>query len=899
MIRGVRKPDEAQQLGLSRRLMVRVGALLKHGIEITPAVLEAARPGTPLENLLLDPAVLEKAAAFDAVVLAGLVAAHLKLDPQSYEAPVLAGTAAPRVICLREELEASEGWDEAEPAASPAAPSVGVALAAYAAPLASPPPQRAAGDAEPLFSKHELDRLRLKLMTAANPAERIEALRILAHAPVSGHDKADVVLLGLDDRDPQVRGEAAGLLFMLGASDDLREALQALCDPREDVRIRAGDRAVMLLNHQPKEFELGAAAVLAMATLKSEPTPRLSALLLQVLGLCAGTLVRHPQRLAELIRVVLARISAVTVAGVSTHTAASTYTPATKLIRKLCQSAPETVLPLLREERSKSTEPAIESFLLQLVIEHAPAGGPEEAETLGLCASFLTRDTSEGRESRAIGLQLIQRGASAIRPLAEAWPQGTLSAQKYILQLFEDIVRYRKPPAEAKELAAQILLRAMESGSRGLRITAMHCRYPTDPEITVGTRARVAQAFLASLSDFGFKTDIEIAEDGLARMGLPAIQPLLERLAPERPTDARIQAVRILGNLALELKPQRGEMKSTGEAVTEILRRLQALSAEENFAGLPEVLTALGKLCASPASARQADDVVRRRLMAAVGSGDRRIGLGALEGLTWLASSRRADPQLIATVSGLLRRALDEARDDLRAETREIDGEKVIEISQGEDLVEKLPVALAGISRIARAPGCPASFARELTRDLIARWKKIMNGELIWGPANSMLTVKALQEIAALPAIPDDLRLEVLKALAPRITQIPVMHAIAGILAANDTGSTAAAALSVGLNILGRRRSDGRYDAEDRPDILAALARVATRAMLGTIDAKGKAKARSFRQQVTEDLFQGATDLVPGAFDSLLKLRDAKVLPKEDQDHLERRLGEMTALAHA
>lgn len=905
MIRGVRKPEEAQGLGLSRRLLVRVGALLKHGVEITPAILEAAKPGSPHENLLLDQSLLEKAAALDEATLGQLVTTHLKADPASYDAPALHLDNGRRVICLREEIEAGEGWDETPAAGgNQAVPPVQEPSSPVIPPTASlavraPAVRASEAGGEPLFTRNEIDRLRMKLVTASEAPERIEALRIIAHAPLNGHEKAEAIFLGLEDRDPQVRGEAAGLLFVLGVADDVRESLQALCDTREEPRVRAAERLVKLLPHSTKELELGAAAVLGLATLKTDTSGRISVLLLQLLGCCTQTLVRTPPRLAELIRVVLGKVSAAVGTGAPTHTLANTFTPSSKLIRKLCEEAPGTLLPILREEREKCTEAAIEAFLLQVMLEYAPKGSEEEKDLLKLCANFLSRDTLEGRDSRAIGLQMVQRGEPALQQLTEAYPQATAGAQKYFLHLFEDLVRYQKVSKASKERAAECLLRAMESGSRGMRIVAMHCRFPTDPEISEEIRAKVARAFIASISDFGFKTDIEIAEDGIARMGLAAVTPLLERLAPERPVEARVQAVRILGDLALELKAPRGEMKRTGDAVTEILRRLQALSAEADFPGQPELLAALGKVCASPAAAKQADDVIRRRLLAAVSSSDRQIEVGALEGLTWLASARRAEPTLIATVTGLLRKSLDEAKDDMVAETVEIAGEKVIEIKHGEDLVEKLPVALAGMSRIARSPNCPPNFAKELARDLMMRWKKIVNGELVWGPANAMLAVKSLQEIGAQQAVPDDLRMEILKALAPRMTQIPVLQAMTGILAANDSGSTSLAALTVGLNVSARRNAEGRFDNEDRADILAALSKIAARKSLGPIDEKGKEKARNFRLQVVEDLFQGANDHVVGAYDGLVRIRDAKVLPKADHENIERRLSELHSIVVA
>jgi hypothetical protein len=139
--------------------------------------------------------------------------------------------------------------------------------------------------------------------------------------------------------------------------------------------------------------------------------------------------------------------------------------------------------------------------------------------------------------------------------------------------------------------------------------------------------------------------------------------------------------------------------------------------------------------------------------------------------------------------------------------------------------------------------------------------------------------------------------MQILKALAPRLSQTPVLQAVSFILAASDTQATSAAALSVGLAIAGRRQADGRFDLEDRPDLLAALSRIGARKNLGGSDAPAREKSRHFRESVIEDLFAGAKDLVRGAYEGLISIRDAKVLSKDGQQALERRLAELHSIA--
>lgn len=894
MIRGVRRPEEAQGLGLSRRLMVRLGALLKKGVALTPALLESARPGSALETFLLDSEVLAQAAVLDEAALDKLLKAHKKdgIEPLA----LVNAEDGVRVLCFEEEQDADGGWTSGEPQAPAASglPAGSSASLALREPVLGA--HGSASPAEAVFGRGEIDRLRLKLVTAAAEAERIEALRVLAHAPLSSAEKAEALFQGLGDKSAAVRSEAAGLLFVLGVPDDLGELLAALSQGAEKARLRAADQLLKRLA-SARDLELGAAAVCALAVLKDEGPTELAARTIELMRLCAPALLNTPARVAELVRVVLAKLSLGEDAKVGV--AAGLSRPSQRLLKALCEADRAVTLAVLREERAKAADARTQAFLLLILLDVQPPGEAGEAELLEDCTAFIARDEKEARESRTIGRSLLERGEAALKSVVEAFGAASPGAQKYFLRLMDDFLRFQKISPEMKEKAAGAILRAIESGNRGLRMVAMGCRGATDPDLSDETRAKLADAFLGSITDFGFQTEVEIAEDCIAQMGLPAIPALTQRLAREIPAERREQSVRILGNLARGLNVARGKMEPTREAVTGILRRLQEVSLETDFAGRGAVFAAMGKLASSPAATKQAGEVVSRSLLQAVQDESVFVQTGALEGLTWLAAARRATPELIATVTGLLRRTMDEAQDDLPTQNYDADQMNAIEITGGHNLVEKLPVALAGISRIARSGSCPTAIAAELTAELVARWRKIVDGELVWGPANAMMVVQALQEIGCQPELPPKLRLTILKALALRLTHPPVMHAMTRILGEADFPESSVAALTVGLAITGQRRPDGRFDPEDREEILKSLARIAARKYLGAPDAPGKEKARRFRKTVIDDLLQGAKDLVSGVYPGLVALRDAKVLDAEDQESLERRMAELHAMVVA
>jgi len=894
MIRGVRRPDEVSGLGLSSRLLVRIGALLKKNIAISKTLLEYAPPGSPMEGLLLEPELLAKAAVLDETILNHY--AQLRDETKNTQLALGAAVDNMRAICLQEELDAGEGWGAApqDGASAPAA-----ALATTQAPLARTEPAAGSGNTADggLFSRPEIDRWRLKLTTSGDAAERMEALRTLALAPLSTPEKLDALLQGLSDREASVRAEAAGLLIGVGADKDIAEALAGLNNADAARRQTAADRLLVLLKPAKSDLEIGSVAVCALSMLKLQFDPALTGRLLDLLRACAPAVGRNPERLAEVVRIVCGLIAKGTNENGTAAQTEALHSPAHRLMTAFGAVVPELLQPALQSELARSSDLVTEGFLLQSLIDLPPAGDEDERKLLQQCVNCIGRDMEEGRDSRALGVRMVRRGEKALLAMCEGFNAAHMGAQKYFLILFDDIYRQSKISPEGLERAAKVVLHSIETGSKGLRMSAMECRFITDLEVSEDTRKALAKSFLDCIDDFIFKTDIEKIESTLARLGLPAVDPLLDRIAPERSPEERIRAVRLLGEWSLNVKAPRGQIARLQQSVTDVLRKLQSLSLETAFPDRGELLCALGKLVSSPAASKDADAIITRTLLDAARGDDSNIVPRALEGLTYVAASRRAQADMIHATSEMLRHVLNEMVLDIGTDTKNVDGETVIEIKGGEKYTSFLPILLKGMSRVACSSSCPPQIMKDLGSELLTRWKKICRGELIWGPANAMLLVQALKELGCHKAFPPELRLEILKSFAPKHVQTPIMHAISEILAADDTQTTAVGAVTLGYAILGRRGKDGQFGTEDRADILRALTRIVGRRTLGGIGAEAQQKAGSFRIIVVEELFKGLKDMLGGSYEALVVLRESPHFPADLRENIARRLKEYQTLA--
>ncbi len=241
----------------------------------------------------------------------------------------------------------------------------------------------------------------------------------------------------------------------------------------------------------------------------------------------------------------------------------------------------------------------------------------------------------------------------------------------------------------------------------------------------------------------------------------------------------------------------------------------------------------MGKVISSPAAAIEANALVTRTLLDSAKGRDSKLASRALEGLSYLATSRRASHELFSETLALLKSAVDAPEpEQIEKKSKDTIGETVFEIEGGEHYAIDLPIALKGLERVVLAPNCQPSQAREIGSLLLARWKEICTGRRVWGPSNVATLVQTLRGIALSEKCANDLRLEIVSALAARLYQTPTMQTIVEILCADDARVSGGLALDVGFAILARRDAEGRFSEVDRADILLAMAKLAARKIL-------------------------------------------------------------------
>ncbi|MCX7805503.1 MAG: hypothetical protein N3A38_09980 [Planctomycetota bacterium] len=907
MLRGVRSREELAQFAISRRLQARIGALLAKSVEVTGAVLEAAPPGSTLESLLLSGKLLKEAPDLTPDRI-GEIAGERGIRMQELPAiSVAEGEGGRKVLCLEEEILADKALrDGGGGTAAEGVGAGGAPLTVIPSPgeIVGVPPWRggAAGGTAgsgAVMSAAEIARVRLRLATSADTKERIECLRTLACAPITNAEKADHLLRSLYDGDPAVRSEAAKLLAVLGLTADLAEALADLSSPDARQRGLALEKALRIAG-KGREFDDSCCALTILAALRSESERNLRARMLEALRPLAGVLTRRPEYTRETVRRLVDLVAA---ARAHDPLDASLFAPGRLLVRALLSRDTAACEAALWEEYEKSASPYATAFvLLHLLESYEKAPDLQRSADRGLprllelSARFIASDREEGRDSRMVGGTMTRIGDAAIPPLCEVFSKAAPGAQKHILRLMDEICRYRKTSTENKARAARVMLTCLEGGQKSLRMAAMECYLCGDPDLPDDLKGRLAAEMIRHVSDFAFRPDIERVEGTIARTGLPAVEHLLALLDRRLPMADRARGCRIIGELFLHLKVRAPDRAKASARLDDAVRALMRLVMEDaEIASSEEPWTALGRICASPLVSRETFELVSRRLLEAHGRPE--LAKATLDGLAWMASGRKCRREKSHAVIRELRLALDSVPAELQVETVNRDGETVFSLDRNvEEYTKIIPVAVRGLARIIAAGTAGEAAARDATMYLIGLWKKILAGELIWGPANSAVLTEALREAGCAPAIPPAMRGEIIRALGPRIYQIPVMLAIAEILGRNDSSDLAPLAVAAAHAILKHYHKEEGYDAEDREHVLKALYLIGRRKELAAAKSSAE-EIMTLRRRILDDLMAGLKDGVTGCYNHLVALRDRDPVPDEIKSEVERRLAEYHSLA--
>ncbi|MCC6463748.1 MAG: hypothetical protein IT463_00245 [Planctomycetes bacterium] len=800
-----------EAFGASRRLATRLGALARAGLLVTETVLEfaAAEEGKPLSQLLLAKSLLDGAAALDDAALEALCAAG---DAAFFaENPLaLRRDGERRVLCLAEEAPFA-----------PAAPAPAAGTQALAVAQEATSPVLAPEEARRLLGAEEVSRLKLDLVTSAEPGRRLEALRKLYLSGLAGDEKVRLFLTALRDRDAAVRAEAARALGAAGLDSGLTENLARAFAGTPPERVVA----VANLGQVLKQLDAPQRALAHGALLEFVAPGEAREVLLGALGVLASNTPDFALQGPRLHRALLDLLQ------VKLH---EFEEPARKVYAALYRSDRAGTSALLCRSVAELAVPGLRYFVLSTICEHdlEAAAAPEVIEQLviGLCSG-----SELDRNVQACSGALVRLGDRAVEGLLRRLLKADEAGRRRIVDLLGHLRREGSTGTVAVSAAsvramAQAVLDLYPTAGAEVRSAILESGIFEHADLEPALRAAAAVAFIDSLHEFRFERQVELVQIALERLGHAAVEPLFQAMQESGHDVTRLSAALLLPRII----EKDTEIDEAG--LVRISGAMRAIVEAED-SGFPDrgpLYLAMGRIGGHAAFSAARADEQAAVLRAHVGRSS--AVYDVLEALGWLAAGANVSAIERLEVGYLLLNVLKKGLPSPSARLRRnAEGEAVLHFGRETTAyTDMVPRLLEGLGRMLEAPRTPEALFLRISRELITLWSEVTDYRRVWAPAATMTLARLLGQIALGARRPEQMVHQIADLLTRRLILLPVLQVLARLIAANPEADAMNAVAARAFTELSRRLTQEPLpEFVERRQILETMTAIVLRPRLG------------------------------------------------------------------
>jgi len=858
MVRGTRLTKEqlVQRFGVSRRVAVRACALMARGIDVSAAFMDSLQHRPEAERFLLSNELLQQSGKG-------------RLTPEQFSRmageffesmpPVLiVNDDGTRVIALQSEREHETVTSLAR---------IETPLPMLFSPIGAALSVISKEESEKLFTPEELARLKMTILTSADPAQKIEAIRRLVLSPLTPTQKGTVLIHALSDHDNQVRMEAADALTALGLNPVIAQSARSFGTGNAKQRTHAAER-LGVLAEQVSEAEISVIlALLAGAIGTEESVPVKATLIKSFKGAC-GIVAANRSYAAALLRLLIHELEGAPEA---------LYRPVRDILAEVGRDAPAMMAELVLHELSTIKALSLRRLLFGVL---AMFDVPQEGRTelAGLAVADLRGSPAPEEECQGIGNMLCDWGTVAIEPLLEALPRSEDAQKIYIVRLLDEIAYRCNDPAAAGQIAAAFL-DLLRVSDKHIRTPIIESRVLTYAALPAELKERIAAELLAGLTHFANPRMRSIIETEVVRLGEPALAALSELLIDETNDEKRRSACLVLAQIVAG-SPEGNRTALADRMLGLCLQQWRAAPGKKGY-----MAEAIGRLAAlssaHPEKLREVIDDFRAVIL------NTHDPFGILLALGYLNETPRLELparfEIAQTFFDLLDATLPELTDKVMQP--QMDGDD--EVHQfGREVTaytEMIPACLEGLEKTYF--GVSVKSLRSRVADfLIGKWHETSDWKTIWGPDAVGVLLRILGRIASDPAVEPEYKARIVEVLAHRVEFVPVVDELAGILSVRDSSSrTGAAACRIGQELL--RRAELLRDNE-RFSALRALGAIASRTNLG----KDPEAARKLRERTLHLLFNDVRNGRREAVEALERMENCAALPATLRDEVRQRL---------
>jgi len=821
-----------ERYGLSERVAVRLAALLASQVELTAAVIECLADSAALRHVVLHPELLKLAGKLDTALVRSLVQPGEALPVPL----VVVERGGWRLVALEEELLAEGAEDEDGELHLPA-------LAPKAEVLHP-------GEIAELFTRRDIAELELTLRTSAEPKEKITAIRRLALSPASQREKIALFAMALTDRDALVRSEAAQALTSLGLAPEVAEDARTLAEGNDRQKQFAAQRIGSRFG-EATQAEIGVLLRLVAGTLRYEPSLEVRRLLIRAVEGACRAVARDADSTRDLVRMLVAQLrDAAEELGPHVH----------RVLSILGQERPGDVYAFLQDELAAIADPAIRRLLL-IVAGDVAAAEPQHEQVCSQVIDEILASTDPAVECLQLSNVPTRMGEAAVAAIADRLLDAPEAAQEALVRILDVIATRPEATRTARAKVGRLFLAILQRGQRAARLAVINSMAPGDPAVPPATRRDMAAELLACVQEYANPGIVAAIEATVAKLGAPALEPILDVLANGQRERPRVSAAHVLGALVPRLDAADAE-----PARAAILAALGLLASP--FPDRATLARMTAQACTGPTAADATVARVAEVLRAAVL--EREVSNAALDGLGRLCLSPKAAPTLKVDLLDFFTRLLGRQLPEIEARSLTKNDEIVYDLgSEVAAYTELVPGIIVGLRNIATTSG---GRVRDGALDrLLDTWRRITEGELQLGPRNTEILLDALRTIGTLDDAEPPQREAIADAVALRRDYLPIYPVLADLVAAaGDAMTDRAAALADEL--LAREAGDRHLTESDRGLLLDALVRLATRAALG-------ARRARLQELIVAAVLDSDSREFEGALPLLETLHESPALP--------------------
>jgi hypothetical protein len=867
-MQGVRldKDELIDTYGVSRRLAVRIGALLPKGLEVSQTLVEIAGAGSPIEKLLLHRELLEQAETLSSETLKRLA---VETGADAEGALALVVTPKARVIALEEELIADEALagEKKSDTAIIRAEDAGA-------------PARFLDEKERrgLFSRDEIARLKLEALAGRDAEARISALRKLIFAPISDQEKGGICLRALLDRSSEVRAEAIKALESLGFDRDTADAVRRVLEGNERARHAALRRLGDLLGGlHPGEQRIVLAVLVEVfreAHLKGPEDP-----LLHLLHEAVPVLPAHAEIVPELARVAVQRMLAEPgrLGGVMRD-----------FLAELASVTPELVTAKLWEEAETVRDAVPRALLLGLLVD-LDRGAAGRARLCDAITAELLREDVDEVTRQNLGHTVTTLGEDAAETLVGRYDSAS-NRHRAVLTPFLDILATdRDLSDELRDRIAGRFAGALPTADRPLRAEILRARVFGLPSVDAQIKRALSQELISLLkSDLSGSEAPADAASLLETLGEPAAEGLLDFLKGRPSADAAETAARLLGRV-LSRADGSPEAAGTRESAARFL--LGRIRQREAPGGYEVALAQLLSVGGMEKESGEALDIFLERFLRS-----RRLG-DLIEAISLLVAGKSVAPEQRVRAVHLMSELLDRPASGEETKMREITsgGAKLFEITGRIEFdSEILPAAVRGLCRIALSPDATAALRDRITAQFVRIWKEVASWRVVWGPRASQTLAETLGEVGADERLPETARAEIVRELGVAVERSSVVRAFQRIFARPSEADEVDEAVVEAAAAMLEQWIQPEISPEELQEVLTAAVAAAARSSLSG----RKGAVRKLRERTTRLVLDAMRSGHPWHRPLLEKLKDCPSMPRRLRTRIEEALAQ-TALVKA